>query len=135
MTENNSDTKQILDAIKNMMSNNLVDIKEDLPKDIIELTSPIKEETLNSEKKDSVLELTELVSVTDDPPVNQQDNDLHNYNESIISDDHIREIVKKNIESYPVSKLELIINEELTKAIKNKIINAKVIISTKDEKK
>ena len=46
MTENNSDTKQILDAIKNMMSNNLVETKEELPKDIIELTSPIKEETI-----------------------------------------------------------------------------------------
>ena len=135
MTENNSDTKQILDAIKNMMSNNLVETKEDLPKDIIELTSPIKEKTINLEKKDSVLELTELVSINDDPPVNQQDNHLHNDNESIISEDHIREIVKKNIESYPVDKLELIINEELTKAIKNKIINAKIIIASKDEKK
>ncbi len=135
MTENNSDTKQILDAIKNMMSNNLVETKEELPKDIIELTSPIKEETINLEKKDSVLELTELVSINDDPPVNQQDNHLYNDNESIISEDHIREIVKKNIESYPVDKLELIINEELTKAIKNKIINAKIIIASKDEKK
>ena len=135
MTENNSDTKQILDAIKNMMSNNLVETKEDLPKDIIELTSPIKEKIINLEKKDSVLELTELVSINDDPPVNQQDNHLHNDNESIISEDHIREIVKKNIESYPVDKLELIINEELTKAIKNKIINAKIIIASKDEKK
>ena len=98
-------------------------------------TPPLDQNHREIERRVQTKELTELVSINDDPSVNQQDNHLYNDNESIISEDHIREIVKKNIESYPVDKLELIINEELTKAIKNKIINAKIIIASKDEKK
>ena len=43
MNKNSPNTEEILDAIKNMMSEKSVHQDEGLPKDIIELTNPIDE--------------------------------------------------------------------------------------------
>ena len=43
MNKNSPNTEEILDAIKNMMSEKSVRQDEGLPKDVIELTNPIDE--------------------------------------------------------------------------------------------
>ena len=51
MNKKNPNTEEILDAIKNMMSENNLQNEKDLPKDVIELTNPVNENTeLNEEK-------------------------------------------------------------------------------------
>ena len=65
MNQNNSDTKQILDAIKNMMSDSTHEDQQELPKNIMELTNPVHENiTLENEKID-ILELSN--PITDGP--------------------------------------------------------------------
>ena len=44
MNKNSPNTEEILDAIKNMMSEKSVHHDEGLPKDVIELTNPIDED-------------------------------------------------------------------------------------------
>ena len=61
MSQKKADTDQILDAIKNMMSESAT-VDQELPKDVVELTAPINEEVSQSSANTDVLELTELVS-------------------------------------------------------------------------
>ena len=60
MNKKNLDTNEILDAIKNMMSENSISSHQDLPKDVIDLTNPLNRDKLD--ENEEVLELTELVS-------------------------------------------------------------------------
>ena len=50
MNKNSPNTEEILDAIKNMMSEKSVRQDEGLPKDVIELTNPIDEEVKKVER-------------------------------------------------------------------------------------
>ena len=54
---------------------------------------------------------------------------------NIIEDDQIRSIVRKSIESIPASKLDQIINEELTNVIQDRINNSKIVIASKNNDK
>ena len=135
MSQKKADTDQILDAIKNMMSDSAT-VNQELPKDVVELTAPIKEEVSQSSANTDVLELTELVS--DSKEVNKeeagaQESDIISPN--IIEDDQIRSIVRKSIESIPASKLDQIINEELTNVIQDRINNSKIVIASKNNDK
>ena len=58
MNKNNPNTEEILDAIKNMMSENSVRQDEGLPKDVIELTNPIDEDPKREDEKIDILELS-----------------------------------------------------------------------------
>ena len=51
MNKNSPNTEEILDAIKNMMSEKSVHQDEGLPKDVIELTNPIDEEVKKDAKR------------------------------------------------------------------------------------
>lgn len=135
MSQKKADTDQILDAIKNMMSDSAT-VNQELPKDVVELTAPINEEVSQSSANTDVLELTELVS--DFKEVNKevagaQGSDIISPN--IIEDDQIRSIVRKSIESIPASKLDQIINEELTNVIQDRINNSKIVIASKNNDK
>ena len=135
MSQKKADTDQILDAIKNMMSDSAT-ANQELPKDVVELTAPINEEVSQSSANTDVLELTELVS--DSKEVNKaeagaQGSDI--ISPSIIEDDQIRSIVRKSIESIPASKLDQIINEELTNVIQDRINNSKIVIASKNNDK
>ena len=135
MSQKKADTDQILDAIKNMMSDS-ASVNQELPKDVVELTAPINEEVSQSSANTDVLELTELVS--DSKEVNKevagaQGSDIISPN--IIEDDQIRSIVRKSIESIPASKLDQIINEELTNVIQDRINNSKIVIASKNNDK
>jgi hypothetical protein len=135
MSQKKADTDQILDAIKNMMSDSAT-ANQELPKDVVELTAPINEEVSQSSANTDVLELTELVS--DSKEVNKEEagaqgSDIISPN--IIEDDQIRSIVRKSIESIPASKLDQIINEELTNVIQDRINNSKIVIASKNNDK
>ena len=127
MSQKKADTDQILDAIKNMMSDSAT-VNQELPKDVVELTAPINEEVSQSLANTDVLELTELVS--DSKEVNKEEagaQESEIISPNIIEDDQIRSIVRKSIESIPASKLDQIINEELTNVIQDRINNLSLI--------
>ena len=135
MSQKKADTDQILDAIKNMMSDSAT-VNQELPKDVVELTAPINEEVSQSSANTDVLELTELVS--DSKEVNKEEAGLQEsdiISPNIIEDDQIRSIVRKSIESIPASKLDQIINEELTNVIQDRINNSKIVIASKNNDK
>ena len=134
MNQNNSDTKEILDAIKNMMSDSTYDDQQELPRDVMELTNPINENiTLENEKID-ILELSNPITNEPAEVVKEDFSNKEKSNEEIIQDEQIRNAVKNAIESLPSSKLDKIINEELTKIIQEKLISSKIIISTENKK-
>ena len=135
MSQKKADTDQILDAIKNMMSDSAT-VDQELPKDVVELTAPIYEEVSQSSANTDVLELTELVSDSKEEikeEVDAQRSEIISPN--IIEDDQIRSIVRKSIESIPASKLDQIINEELTNVIQDRINNSKIVIASKNNDK
>ena len=135
MSQKKADTDQILDAIKNMMSESAT-VDQELPKDVVELTAPINEEVSQSSANTNVLELTELVSDSSEEikeEAGTQRSEIISPN--IIEDDQIRSIVRKSIESIPASKLDQIINEELTNVIQDRINNSKIVIASKNNDK
>ena len=135
MSQKKEDTDQILDAIKNMMSDSAT-ANQELPKDVVELTAPINEEVSQSSANTDVLELTELVSDSSEEikeEAGTQRSEIISPN--IIEDDQIRSIVRKSIESIPASKLDQIINEELTNVIQDRINNSKIVIASKNNDK
>ena len=135
MSQKKADTDQILDAIKNMMSDSAT-VDQELPKDVVELTAPINEEVSQSSANTDVLELTELVSDSSEEikeEAGAQRSEIISPN--IIEDDQIRSIVRKSIESIPASKLDQIINEELTNVIQDRISNSKIVIASKNNDK
>ena len=135
MSQKKADTDQILDAIKNMMSDSAT-VNQELTKDVVELTAPINEEVSQSSANTDVLELTELVS--DSKEVNKEEAGVQGseiISPNIIEDDQIRSIVRKSIESIPASKLDQIINEELTNVIQDRINNSKIVIASKNNDK
>ena len=135
MSQKKADTDQILDAIKNMMSDSAT-ANQELPKDVVEMTAPINEEVSQSSANTDVLELTELVSDSSEEikeEAGTQRSEIISPN--IIEDDQIRSIVRKSIESIPASKLDQIINEELTNVIQDRINNSKIVIASKNNDK
>ena len=62
MNKNSPNTEEILDAIKNMMSEKSVRQNEELPKDVIELTNPIDEEVKKEDEKIDILELSNPIN-------------------------------------------------------------------------
>ena len=62
MNKNSPNTEEILDAIKNMMSETSVHHDEGLPKDVIELTNPIDEESKREDEKIGILELSNPIN-------------------------------------------------------------------------
>ena len=62
MNKNSPNTEEILDAIKNMMSEKSVRQDEGLPKDVIELTNPIDEEIKKEDEKIDILELSDPIN-------------------------------------------------------------------------
>jgi len=128
MNQNNKDTDEILDAIKSMMSNDLINSEQNLPKDIIELTKPIDQKEI-PESATSILELTELAV----DEVSDEKGTLET-NEMQISEDQIRNVVRNTIESLPEETIDNIINEELKKVILDRLTSAKISISSQDNK-
>ena len=75
MNKNSPNTEEILDAIKNMMSEKSVHQDEELPKDVIELTNPIDEEVKKEDEK-IVNEIKTLLDEKIKPAVAQDGGDI-----------------------------------------------------------
>ena len=114
MNKNSPNTEEILDAIKNMMSEKSVHHDEGLPKDVIELTNPIDDKKIeNIEENKAELEASAVDTV---------------------NEEQIKQAVRDAVASLPQSKLDQIINEELTKIIQERLNSSKIIISTENKK-
>ena len=136
MNKKNLDTNEILDAIKNMMSENSISNHQDLPKDVIDLTNPLNRDKLD--ENEEVLELTELVS--EDTPEKIAEKkykenilDTSIKNKNLINEDQIRIAIQNSLKSISSERLDEIIDEEITKIILEKLSNTKVILSSKDD--
>ena len=134
MNKNSPNTEEILDAIKNMMSEKSVRQDEGLPKDVIELTNPIDEEVKKEDEKIDILELSNPIN---DKKIKNIEEDRAKLDISIadtVNEDQIKRAVRDAVASLPQSKLDQIINEELTKIIQERLNSSKIIISTENKK-
>ena len=134
MNKNSPNTEEILDAIKNMMSEKSVRQDEGLPKDVIELTNPIDEE---AKKEDEKIDILELSNPINDKKLKNIDEDRAKLDISIadtVNEEQIKRAVRDAVASLPQSKLDQIINEELTKIIQERLNSSKIIISTENKK-
>ena len=134
MNKNSPNTEEILDAIKNMMSEKSVRQDEGLPKDVIELTNPIDEEVKKEDEKIDILELSNPIN---DKKITNIEEDRAKLDISIadtVNEEQIKRAVRDAVASLPQSKLDQIINEELTKIIQERLNSSKIIISTENKK-
>ena len=134
MNKNSPNTEEILDAIKNMMSEKSVRQDEGLPKDVIELTNPIDEEVKKEEEKIDILELSDPIN---DKKIKNFEEDRAKLDINIadtVNEEQIKKAVRDAVASLPQSKLDQIINEELTKIIQERLNSSKIIISTENKK-
>ena len=134
MNKNSPNTEEILDAIKNMMSEKSVRQDEGLPKDVIELTNPIDEEVKKEDEKIDILELSNPIN---DKKIKNIEEDSAKLDISIadtVNEEQIKRAVRDAVASLPQSKLDQIINEELTKIIQERLNSSKIIISTENKK-
>ena len=134
MNKNSPNTEEILDAIKNMMSEKSVRQDDGLPKDVIELTNPIDEDVKKEDEKIDILELSNPIN---DKKIKNIDEDRAKLDISIadtVNEEQIKRAVRDAVASLPQSKLDQIINEELTKIIQERLNSSKIIISTENEK-
>ena len=134
MNKNSPNTEEILDAIKNMMSEKSVRQDEGLPKDVIELTNPIDEELKREDEKIGILELSNPIN---DKKIKDIEEDQAELGMSIaekVNEEQIKQAVRDAVASFPQSKLDQIINEELTKIIQERLNSSKIIISTENKK-
>lgn len=134
MNKNSPNTEEILDAIKNMMSEKSVHQDEGLPKDVIELTNPIDEEVKKEDEKIDILELSNPIN---DKKIKNIEEDRAELDISIadtVNEEQIKRAVRDAVASLPQSKLDQIINEELTKIIQERLNSSKIIISTENKK-
>ena len=134
MNKNSPNTEEILDAIKNMMSEKSVRQDEGLPKDVIELTNPIDEVVKKEDEKIDILELSNPIN---DKKIKNIEEDRAKLDISIsdtVNEEQIKRAVRDAVASLPQSKLDQIINEELTKIIQERLNSSKIIISTENKK-
>ena len=134
MNKKNPNTEEILDAIKTMMSENNLQNEKDLPKDVIELTNPVNENTELIEEKLDILELSNPISDTTNTVKEKVAQNHNEKGKNLINDEQIKQAVKNAIDSLPSSKIDEIINEVLTKIIQERLNSSNITISTEDKK-
>ena len=117
-----------------MMSEKSVNHDEALPKDVIELTNPIDEDGKSKDEKIGILELSNPIN---DKKIKDFEEDRSELGASIadkVNEERIKQAVRDAVISLPQSKLDQIINEELTKIIQERLNSSKIIISTENKK-
>ena len=134
MNKNSPNTEEILDAIKNMMSEKSVHHDEGLPKDVIELTNPIDEEVKIEDEKIDILELSNPINDKKIKNIEDDNAKLDKSIEDTVNEEQIKQAVRDAVSSLPQSKLDQIINEELVKIIQERLNSSKIIISTENKK-
>ena len=120
MNNKNPNTEAILDAIRNMMSDNSVGHEQELPKDVIELTNPLNESVNSDNQTLDILELNNPISDKNEENMPLSNNSNSQDINNLVTDEQIKRTVRNVINALPPSKLDQIINEELEK-IKQKM--------------
>ena len=134
MNKNSPNTEEILDAIKNMMSEKSVHQDEGLPKDVIELTNPIDEEVKKEDEKIDILELSNPIN---DKKIKNIEEDRAKLDISIadtVNEEQIKTSGTRCSSFIAAVKIDEIINEVLTKIIQERLNSSNIIISTEDKK-
>ena len=134
MNKNSPNTEEILDAIKNMMSEKSAHHDEGLPKDVIELTNPIDEVAKREDEKIDILELSNPINDKKIENIEENNAELNISTADSVNEEQIRQAVRDAVASFPQSKLDQIINDELTKVIQERLNSSKIIISTENKK-
>ena len=134
MNKNSPNTEEILDAIKNMMSEKSVHQDEGLPKDVIELTNPIDEVAKREDEKVDILELSNPINDNKIKNIEDDKAELDKTIDDTVNEEQIKQAVRDAVASLPQSKFDKIINEELTKIIQERLNSSKIIISTENKK-
>ena len=134
MNKNSPNTEEILDAIKNMMSEKSVHHDEGLPKDVIELTNPIDEVAKREDEKIDILELSNPINNEKIKNIEDEKAELNKSITDTVNEEQIKQAVRDAVASMSHSKLDQIINEELTKIIRERLNSSKIIISTENKK-
>ncbi len=134
MNKNSPNTEEILDAIKNMMSEKSAHYDEGLPKDVIELTNPIEEGSKREDEKIGILELSDPINDKKIKDIEEDQAELGTRIANQVNEMQIKQAVRDAVASLPQSKLDQIINEELTKIIQERLNSSKIIISTDNKK-
>ncbi len=125
------DTENILSAIKDMMGESSAVDGEPLPKDVLELTESIqKNANFNKNENEDVLELTQLIS--ENESVTQLDKKTKDNIRKNIDDAQLREMIRDGINNQVSSKIDLIIEQEIEKIIKDKLQKTEIIIKSED---
>ena len=95
---------------------------------------PIDEEVKKEDEKIDILELSNPIN---DKKIKNIDEDRAKLDISIadtVNEEQIKRAVRDAVASLPQSKLDQIINEELTKIIQERLNSSKIIISTENKK-
>ena len=133
MSNKKTNTDDILDAIKNMMSEKGSSSNQGLSQDIIELTNPIDQKETSDNELVQVLELSNPISDESNKKPLNKNIEISSDKTIQINEVQIREAVKSTLESMPSSTIDKIINEELTKIIKEKLVSSKITISSENK--
>ena len=117
-----NNTKDILDAIRDMMGEKNSELQSELPKDVFELTKSI-----NDDEKIKDIDVLELKN-----PINHKNhNDIEDSVDAKISNipldnQKIRELVREQVQLIPSEKIDQIIREELERVISEKLTSAEI---------
>ena len=121
-----NNTKDILDAIRDMMGEKNSELQSELPKDVLELTKPI-----NEKEKIEDIDILELKN-----PINHNDIEVSvdaKIKNIPLDDQKIRELVREQVQLIPSEKIDQIIREELERIISEKLASAEISFKQKDE--
>ena len=130
MDDKKTNTDDILDAIRDMMGEKKGSEQNKLPPDVLELTKPV--DNLSIDKDENILELNNPINV-DNKTEAFDSGDIPE--KKIFDDQIIRNIVKQQINTLPNDKIDQIIREELENFISEKVMSAEIIFKPKKESK
>lgn len=125
-----NNTEDILDAIRDMMGDNITKPQRELPKDVLELTKPV-EESKNLDDL-NILELNNPINQNIDNRINKNSVEVNDSNKSL-DDQKIRKLVREQVQLIPSEKIDQIIREELEKVISEKLSSAEINFKQKDK--
>ena len=106
----------------------------DLSRSYPDFKTMAEEESKREDEKIGILELSNPIN---DKKIKDNEEDRAKLDISIadtINEKQIRQAVRDTVASFPNSKLDQIINEELTKVIQERLNSSKIIISTENKK-
>ena len=97
MNNKNPNTEAILDAIRNMMSDNSVGHEQELPKDVIELTNPLNESVNSDNQTLDILELNNPISDKNEENMPLSNNSNSQDINNLVTDEQIKRTVRNVI--------------------------------------